>query len=1325
MVAAALLAVGTPTPAKAANFTWNQANNGNYSWIAPSSWTALAGFPDDLGDVANLNTNILGANTIALDTNVTLSTLNIGDAVGSDQFLIQGGVVANPSILPLAGQGTSVGVGSIVMDAPGSAGVAINKTGTGTTDEIAALIYFNDALTITAASGKLSLTGALRSGQSDIIFAGAGTTEIRTSSLITGGNVVKNDAGTLQFTVANTYGGSTLINAGTLLAGAGNILPTRTPVVVASGATFDINGAGQAFGSLAGAGSVLNSSGSTSTATINIGRDDTSTVFTGTISAPTAGRIAVTKVGGGTFVLRPGVASNYSGATNVQGGVFEIDFASSGSLTSLIGASALTLASGDFTLRGRAGLAVAQTLGNVTVNQSGGRISVLAGDATLTRLALGTLSFGSGSNSGTLLVSAPANTQVTISATTGQANGIFGAGRAVFTDGTNYDWLTTASASTPFALSGLATYTALPAAGPGVATTNYSLSANQTQTAAATVGTLKISSSGTATSLGLATFDLTFGASGGGLLVTGSNAFTISGTTGGLKVGASGGDVIIHNYNTGGLTISAAIKDFSTSVATRLVTAGTGVTTLTGTTSYTGDTMIMGGVLSFSNAGATGTGTLGLGVNKPVYIGNGATLRYTGATASMAGGSATTANSHSFNLTGGMGTIHIPTSGAILTLSGVISGAGGLIKTGPGQIQLNATATFSGPLVIEAGRVISGNPDGSGNANRIADTTPVIIRAGAFWELTGSDSVGSLAGAGTVIITGNARNPGLGADNTNTTFSGLLGGTQGNSISKRGSGVWTVAMPTTSTWVGGNTYLDAGVIRVADGMGQQFNTTATLVINNAAQSAIFDLNGSSQRVGALNFYNTNSNIFSQGLVLLGNGGTLTLGGNVTVNAHNNTGTQAAGIIGSAGATLSMGNAQRTITVHKSLNLAPGEAELVIDAVIDGGGVAGGWLKNGGGTLRIQGQSLLNGTVSTRFDSGLTILDYTTAASAAVSNRINPVGIIDLRGGSVSFLGNAGFDVSQSVAGLSLAATAVGNTGGYSSLDLYSAGGRNLVLNLGPISQRLGGTVRLTLPAGVQSSVNGITTTTGNDLFTRSRRHAGRRRHGHRRLGRDQLRHPRRHQHRPCGHGLPRHARGRAQRREHHRRHRLRRLAPQRRLADQRAFQRRRLVPADHPGWRHPQGDLRRHPADRRFGHFQSQSHERRHHGRLPFRQRRQHQRPHPGHAGLRHRTPCRRPRHAGHRCHHVPHRPPRGRLRDRRRRDGRRGHRHPGRHPAFTHPRAHHLERHPRLGAERLQRPELPLPDQATADHVVDRRSPGHHQDRERRAGAPRRRVGQ
>ncbi|MGI9110096.1 MAG: beta strand repeat-containing protein, partial [Opitutales bacterium] len=1091
MVAAALLTVGSVPVARATNLTWNKANTDTYSWINPANWTAGTGYPDAIGDVANLNNNIAGTNTITLDANVTLAGINIGDSTGSDQFLIQSGIIANPSLLPLAAQAASVGAGSIVLDAVGYdpllASVTINKTGTGVADEIAALVYFNDPLTITASSGKITLSGGLRSGQSDIIFAGGGAIELKTATLITGGNVIKNDTGTLTFSFANTYGGATTLNAGTLVAGVASALPTRTPLTVGASATFNFNNLTQVFGSLAGSG-LVTSTGGTGGIVLAFGRDDTSTTFTGRLSPTTAANMAVTKAGAGTFTLAPSVASTYTGSTTLWGGNFLLDFVNSGTNTSLMGASPLVLTGGNFTMKGRAGLATTQTLGAVTVNQQGGAISVIAGDTFLTKLAVGSISFGTGSNAGTLLVSAPTNTQVTTSTNTALANGIYGAGRAVFFDGTNYDWLTSVSGATPYVLSGLAagSYVAFPSAGPGVATTNYLLAASQTQTAVSTVGTLKLAPTAAGQSLATGTFDITFGASGGAILVTGTNAFTISGT-GALKTGASGGDLIIHNYNSGGLTISAPIKDNTTSAVTRLITAGTGVTTLTGTNTFTGDVMINSGVLSFNNAGASGTGTLGLGVAKPVYIRDGATLRYTGTTATLA--AATSANSHTIWLPGGNATIEITNAAAELTIAGVIGGttaySGGLTKTGPGTLTFAGGNAFTGPLIIAAGKVVSGGTIGTdGSTNRIADTAPVVIAAGAIWEMTGSDSVGSLAGAGTLQIAGSsARNPGLGADNTNTTFSGLLGGTQGNSISKRGSGVWTVAMPVTSTWVGGNTYLDAGVIRVATGMGQQFNPTATLVVNNAAQSAIFDLNGSSQAVGGLNFYNSASTIASQGLVLLGNGGTLTLGGNITVNAHNGNGTQAAGIIGSAGATLSMGNAQRTITVYKSLNLAPGEAELVIDAVIAGGGTGGGWIKSGAGTLRIQGQNQLNGTVSTRFIAGTTILDYATAASTAVSDRLNPQGIIDLQGGSVSLLGNPNFDVSQSVAGLIIPNIAAGNTGGYSSIDLYTAGGKNLVLNLGPITQRVAGTVRFTLPSGTQSSVNGITTTSGNDLFT--------------------------------------------------------------------------------------------------------------------------------------------------------------------------------------------------------------------------------------------------
>ena len=151
-------------------------------------------------------------------------------------------------------------------------------------------------------------------------------------------------------------------------------------------------------------------------------------------------------------------------------------------------------------------------------------------------------------------------------------------------------------------------------------------------------------------------------------------------------------------------------------------------------------------------------------------------------------------------------------------------------------------------------------------------------------------------------------------------------------------------------------------------------------------------------------------------MLLGNGGTLTINGNITVNAHYNT--QAAGITGAAGSVLSLGGGQRTITVYKSLSLAPGEAELVIDAAISGGGIGGGWIKSGGGTLRVMGQSQLNGTVVNRFDAGVTLLDYTTAANNSVTDRINPQGVMDLRGGSVSLLGSSTLDVVQNVAALS-------------------------------------------------------------------------------------------------------------------------------------------------------------------------------------------------------------------------------------------------------------------------------------------------------------------
>ena len=238
-------------------------------------------------------------------------------------------------------------------------------------------------------------------------------------------------------------------------------------------------------------------------------------------------------------------------------------------------------------------------------------------------------------------------------------------------------------------------------------------------------------------------------------------------------------------------------------------------------------------------------------------------------------------------------------------------------------------------------------------------------------------------------------------------------------------------------------YIDTGTIRIGSSV-QQFPTGATWTLANI-QSAVnaggwLDLNGFSQTVGALNFYGSASSVNSQSGIFLGSGGVLTIGGTITTNAHYNT--QAAFISGTNGAAVNLQNAQRAITVYRSLNLGAGEAEFVIDADIIGGGTSGQWYKSGGGTLRMKGLNQLTGTLSNRFDAGTTLLDYApvTALQASLNNtnRLNPLGTIELRGGTVTFLGSSLTPIVQNVAGLIFPAAANSNTGAYSSVGIVTS-----------------------------------------------------------------------------------------------------------------------------------------------------------------------------------------------------------------------------------------------------------------------------------------------
>jgi outer membrane autotransporter protein len=125
----------------------------------------------------------------------------------------------------------------------------------------------------------------------------------------TGGSLTKVGTGTLTLTGLNTYTGATTVNGGTLAA----VLPSRTALTVATGATFDLNNFAQSIGSLAGAGSVT-----LGTAALTTGNNNTSTDFSGVIS----GLGGLTKVGTGTQTLSGD--NTYSGGTTISTGTLQL-----------------------------------------------------------------------------------------------------------------------------------------------------------------------------------------------------------------------------------------------------------------------------------------------------------------------------------------------------------------------------------------------------------------------------------------------------------------------------------------------------------------------------------------------------------------------------------------------------------------------------------------------------------------------------------------------------------------------------------------------------------------------------------------------------------------------------------------------------------------------------------------------------------------------------------------------------------------------------------------------------------------------------------------
>ncbi|NDE02800.1 MAG: hypothetical protein EBZ91_13935, partial [Gammaproteobacteria bacterium] len=188
-----------------------------------------------------------------------------------------------------------------------------------------------------------------------------------------------------------------------LQAGIGSVIPQRSAVTIAAGATLDINNLGQTVGSLAGAGTVTNSGGTATTLTF--GRDDTSTTFSGVFNAATAANLALTKLGAGVFTINSSSDSLFTGALTLNGGTFALDFANVAAPASLT-TTAISTASTNITVASTAGLAVGRLVtgtgiaANSYITAINGNIITLNAAATVSGMIAGESLVVSGTSSG-------------------------------------------------------------------------------------------------------------------------------------------------------------------------------------------------------------------------------------------------------------------------------------------------------------------------------------------------------------------------------------------------------------------------------------------------------------------------------------------------------------------------------------------------------------------------------------------------------------------------------------------------------------------------------------------------------------------------------------------------------------------------------------------------------------------------------------------------------------------------------------------------------------------------------------------------------------
>lgn len=402
---------------------------------------------------------------------------------------------------------------------------------------------------------------------------------------------------------------------------------------------------------------------------------------------------------------------------------------------------------------------------------------------------------------------------------------------------------------------------------------------------------------------------------------------------------------------------------------------------LNGANSFAGGIDLSGGTIVAGTSSALGTGSLSV-----ENIGQATTLR-AGANGLVIG------NAISLDTAANL----IVDSQAFgLTLSGAISGPGGLSKVGSGTLNLSRANSYSGGTALNAGTITVGNNAALGTgALTMADGTTLAAGANG---LSLANAVAT-AGVGTIDTGANTL-----------TLSGVVSGA--GSIAKVGSG--TLVLNGANTYAGG-TSLTAGTLRAG---------------NNAAlgTGALAMANGTTLQAGAANLAIANAVTLAGSNVVDVNGQVLTLGGVISgtgplsvIDSQSLAGDALilTGVNSYTGGTVVTGT---TVQVSQDANL----------------GNAAGGLTLVGGTLRTTASFTTARGVTLGTGSGA--IDVATGTTLTSSGVISGTALTKLGGGTLAL---NGANTHSGGTALNAGTIAVGNAGALGTGALAMAGGTTL------------------------------------------------------------------------------------------------------------------------------------------------------------------------------------------------------------------------------------------------------------------------------------------